>query len=123
MNSVNKSRFEIRPILSNILPKNDIQCESGFIESPPSEINFLISLAWAKGGIDVGNPMLEIEKCCEGDRAPPTPQKSENKFPVICLSMRKDSHCKLIRFPKKGGLFSNLKQNECDHNFDVSIDH
>ena len=47
-----------------------IQCESGFIESPLSEINFLISLAWAKGGIDVGDPMLKIEKCCEGDRAP-----------------------------------------------------
>ena len=31
-----------------------------------------------EGGIDVGDPMLKIEKCCEGDRAPPTPQKSEN---------------------------------------------
>ena len=35
-----------------------LQCESGFIESPLSEINFLISLAWAKGAIDVGDPML-----------------------------------------------------------------
>ena len=43
--------------------------ESGFIESPLSEINFLISLEWAEGGIDVGDPMLKIEKCCEGDRA------------------------------------------------------
>ena len=51
-----------------------IQCESGFIESPLSEFNFLISLAWAEGGIEVGDPMLKIEKC-ERDRAPPTPQK------------------------------------------------
>ena len=70
-----------------------LQCESGFIESPLSEIIFLISLAWAKGSTDVGDPMLKIEKCCEGDRAPPTPQKSENKFRVIWLSMRKDSNC------------------------------
>ena len=41
---------------------------------------------------DVGDPILKIEKCCEGDRAPPTPQKSENKFRVIWLSMIKDSH-------------------------------
>ena len=58
-----------------------------------SEINCLISLAWAEGGIDVGDPMLKIEKCCEGDRAPPTPQKSENKFRVIWLFMKKDSQC------------------------------
>ena len=70
-----------------------IQCESGFIESPLSEINFLISLAWAEGGIDVGDPIRKIEKCSEGGRAPPTPQKSENKFLVIWLSMIKDSHC------------------------------
>ena len=49
--------------------KKSIQCESGFIESPLSEINFLISLVWAEGGIDVGDPMLKIEKCCEGDRS------------------------------------------------------
>ena len=54
-----------------------VQCESGFIESPLSEINFLISLAWVDGGIDMGDPMLKIEKGCEGDRALPTPQKSE----------------------------------------------
>ena len=42
-----------------------------------NEINFLISLAWAAGGIDVGDPMLKKGKCCEGVRAPPTPQKSE----------------------------------------------
>ena len=41
-------------------------------------INFPISLAWEEGGIDLGDPMLKIEKCCEGVRAPPTPQKSEN---------------------------------------------
>ena len=44
----------------------------------------------------MGDPILKIEKCCEGDRAPPTPQKSENKLRVIWLSMRKDSHCKPI---------------------------
>ena len=38
-------------------------------------IYFQISLAWAEGGIDVGDPILKIEKCCEGVRAPPTPQK------------------------------------------------
>ena len=73
--------------------RQDVQCESGFIESPLSEINFLISLAWAKGVIDVGDPMIKIEKCCKRDRAPPTPQKSENKFRFIWLSMRKDSQC------------------------------
>ena len=69
-----------------------LQCESGFIESPLSEISFLISLVWAGGGIDVGDPMLKIEKCCEGDRAPPTPQKWENKFRNIWLSMIKESY-------------------------------
>ena len=58
-----------------------------------------ISFAWAKGGIDVGNPMLKIGKCCEGDRAPPTPQKSENKFRVIWLSMIKDSHRRILPIP------------------------
>ena len=43
-----------------------------------NEINLMISLAWAEGGRDVGDPMLKIEKCCEGVRAPPMPQKSEN---------------------------------------------
>ena len=37
-------------------------------------INFLISLAWAEGGVD--DPMPKIGKYCEGVRAPP--QKSEN---------------------------------------------
>ena len=41
-------------------------------------ISFLIYLAWAEGGRDVGDPMLKIGKCCEGVRAPPTPEKSEN---------------------------------------------
>ena len=77
----------------------DVQCESGFIENPLSEIDFLISLAWAEGGIDVGDPMLKIEKCCEGDRSPPTPQKSENKFRVIWLSMIKDSHRRILPIP------------------------
>ena len=40
-----------------------------WIESPLSEINFLISLTWAEEGIDVGDPMLKIEKYCDGDRA------------------------------------------------------
>ena len=34
-----------------------------------------------------------IEKCCEGVRAPPTPQKSENWNRVIWHSMRKYSVC------------------------------
>ena len=38
------------------------------MESPLSEINLLI-LVWAEGGIDVGDPMLKIEKCYEGDRS------------------------------------------------------
>ena len=45
-----------------------------------NKYNFLISLALAEGGIDVGGPMLKIEKCYEGVRAPPTSLKSENKF-------------------------------------------
>ena len=40
-------------------------------------IYFLISVAWAEGGICVGDSMLKIEKYCVGVRAPPTPQKSE----------------------------------------------
>ena len=59
---------------------HEIQCESGLIESPLSEINFLISLAWVEGGIDVGDPMLKIEKCFEGDRGPPTPQGVKSEF-------------------------------------------
>ena len=90
-----------------------LQCESGFIESPLSEIIFLISLAWAKGSTDVGDPMLKIEKCCEGDRAPPTPQKSENKLRVIWLSMRKDSHCRSF-LPSKTNhnFYYNYKHHE-----------
>ena len=80
-----------------IHPNPSIQCESGFLESPLRKINFLISLAWVKGGIDMGDPMLKIEKCCEGDGAPPTPQKSENKFRVIWFSIRKDSHCNFVK--------------------------
>ena len=41
--------------------------------------------------------MLKIEKCCEGDRAPPTPQQSENKVRVIWLSMIKESNCRIFR--------------------------
>lgn len=32
----------------------------------------MISLAWAKAGRDVGDPILRLEKCCE------MPEKSEN---------------------------------------------
>ena len=39
---------------------------------------FWRDLAWAEGGIDAGDPILKVEKCCEGVRAPPTPQKSAN---------------------------------------------
>ena len=42
-----------------------IQCEPLEMELQMNQISFLISLAWAEGGIDVGDPMLEIEKCCE----------------------------------------------------------
>ena len=45
-----------------------------------------------EGDIDVGDLMLKIEKCCEGNRAPPTPQKSENKLRVIWLSMITESN-------------------------------
>ena len=48
------------------------------MECRTTEINFLISLAWAKG--EVGDSMLKVEKCCEGVRAPPTPENSENNF-------------------------------------------
>ena len=43
-----------------------------------NEINFLISLAWAEGGRDVGGPILKIKKYCDGVGAPLTPEKSEN---------------------------------------------
>ena len=42
-----------------------------------NEINFLISLVWAEGGIGVGDPMFKIEECYGGVRAPLTPKKSE----------------------------------------------
>ena len=45
-----------------------------------NEISFLISLAWAEEVLDVGDPMLKIEKCCEGIHDPPTLEKSENYF-------------------------------------------
>ena len=43
-----------------------IQCESEFIGSPLSEIHFLISLAWAEGGKDAGDPMLKIKSAVKG---------------------------------------------------------
>ena len=91
--------------------KYPLQCESGFIESPLSKINFLISLTWVEGGIDVGDPMLKIEKCCERDRAPPTSQKSVNKFRVIWLSMRKDSHCMLLIDDADGMIYGVVAQS------------
>ena len=42
------------------------------------KISFLIYLAWAEGGIDVGDPTPKIEKCCEGVHDPPTPARPEN---------------------------------------------
>ena len=47
-----------------------------------NEINFLISVAWAEGGRDVGDLMLKIEKCCEGVRASPT---SDIPFDIPCI--------------------------------------
>ena len=55
-----------------------IQTESRQMEYQKNGIIFLITLAWAEGGKDVGDPMLMIEKCCEGVRTPPAQQKSEN---------------------------------------------
>ena len=41
--------------------------KSRYKESRMNEINFPISLAWAEGGIDVGDydRLTVIEKCCE----------------------------------------------------------
>ena len=54
------------------------------MEYQMNEINFHIALAQAEGGIvfriDAGDPMLKIKKCCEGVRAPPMPEKSENQL-------------------------------------------
>ena len=36
----------------------EVQTESRYIEWRMNEINFLISLAWVEGGIDVGDLML-----------------------------------------------------------------
>ena len=55
-----------------------LQTDTRQMEYQINEINFLISLAWAERGKDVGDPIPKIEKCCEGLRAPPTSQKSEN---------------------------------------------
>ena len=54
--------------------------------------------------------MLKIENCCEEDRAPPTAQKSENKFRVIWFSMRKDSHCMSYRFENTKNPMSEWRQ-------------
>ena len=62
-----------------------------------------------EGGIDLGDPMLKIEKCCEGDRAPLTPQKSEGWFRVI--SMIKESNCKTCFFLECVG--KNIIWNQC----------
>ena len=48
------------------------------MEHQMNGINFLISLAWAEGGIDVGDLMLETEKCYEEVLTPPMREKSEN---------------------------------------------
>ena len=60
----------------------NLQCEkvseSRQMEYQINGINFLISAAWAEGGLYVGDSMLRIEKYCGGVRVPPTPQKSEN---------------------------------------------
>ena len=70
-----------RTSLSSLFEK-EIQIESRYIECQMNEINFLISLAWAEGGRDVGDQMLNIEKCYEGVRAPPTP------FDILCILTR-----------------------------------
>ena len=68
-----ESFIEIEPMYNTRL-----QTESRQMEYQMNEINFLISLAWAEGGIVVGDLMVKIEKCCEWVLAPLTPQKSEN---------------------------------------------
>ena len=74
-------------MLTNSLVR--IQTETRQMEYQTDEINLLNSLAWAVGGIGMGDPMLKIKKCCEGVRVPPTPQKSEHENRVIWHSMRK----------------------------------
>ena len=74
--SAKRDGFSWRKAVQNKPNDCPIQTESGQMQYQMNEINFLFSLAWAKGGIDVGDPMLKIEKCCEGVRALPTPHKS-----------------------------------------------
>ena len=49
------------------------------LELPESTflVNNAIYYGWAEGGRDVSDPMLKIEKCCEGVRDPSRPEKSE----------------------------------------------
>ena len=54
----------------------NLQTESRQMEYQMNQINLLISLAWAEGGIDVGDPMLKIEECYKGVPAPSTTPKS-----------------------------------------------
>ena len=63
------------------------------MENQMNEIIFLIPLAWAEGGIDVGDPMLKIEKCSEDRSA----HASEIRK-LIWLSMIKESYGTFIFF-------------------------
>ena len=58
-----------KKILFFVNVKLYLQIESRQMEYQMNKINFLIYLAWAEGGTDVGGAMLKIEKCCEGDRS------------------------------------------------------
>ena len=71
-----------------------IQCEPLEMDLQMNKISFLISLAWAEGGIDVGDPMLKIEKCCEGVRIPPTRQKFDIlSFDILSIETQSVGGC------------------------------
>ena len=53
-------------LFRNVLYVRIIHTESRQMEYQMNENNFLISLAWTEEGIDVGDSMLKLEKCCEG---------------------------------------------------------
>ena len=57
-----RSRFNVVDTYSRVLFV-EIQTESRQIEYQMNELNFLISPAWAKGGIEVSDPIVLIEKC------------------------------------------------------------
>ena len=80
---------------------NRLLTDSGYMEYRMNDINFLISL-------DVGDPMLKMEKCCGWVRArlsPPTPESAHAReirklISSIRHSMYLDSVCRSAKpFP------------------------